>query len=125
VTVGYTSAPWTLKADLTSQYVCRLLQHMAARGASRCTPRFPPPDEPVHAFTDFSSGYFERSMHLLPQQGSRRPWKLNTGYLADLWQLGHAAVDDGVLAFDEAVPWRRVPAAAQPDAAAAQRHATS
>ena len=37
--LGYTNASWTLKCDLTCEYVCRLLAHMDEHGYSRCTPR--------------------------------------------------------------------------------------
>ena len=38
-TLGYTNASWTLKADLTSEYICRLLNHMDAHGYRQCVPR--------------------------------------------------------------------------------------
>jgi cation diffusion facilitator CzcD-associated flavoprotein CzcO len=105
-TFGYTNASWTLKADLTSQYVCRLLRTMGARGAGTATPRYPPPGQALQPMVDLSSGYFQRALHLLPRQGTQRPWKLSQSYLADVWQLRYRAVDDGVLAFDQAVAFR-------------------
>ncbi len=30
--IGYTNASWTLKCDLTCDYVCRLLNYMHERG---------------------------------------------------------------------------------------------
>jgi monooxygenase len=98
-TFGYTNASWTLKADLTAQYVCRLLNHMRKTGARQCMPSAPGPDAPLLPWVDFSSGYFQRAADLLPRQGDRKPWKLNQNYLSDLVAMRFGAVDDGVLQF--------------------------
>ena len=101
--VGYTNASWTLKADLTSEYVCRLLRHMGRLGAAQCMPRRDPnvQEEP---WINFSSGYILRSMHLFPKQGDRTPWKLNQNYLMDLFNLRLGAVDDGAVVFSSPGP---------------------
>lgn len=96
-TFGYLAASWTLKADLTSQYVCRLLNHMRATGARVATPGLPPDGMALKPFADFSSGYFQRAMHLLPRQGSEGPWKLFDAYADDRRRLLREPVDDGVL----------------------------
>jgi monooxygenase len=112
-TFGYAAASWTLKADLTSQYVCRLLNHMQATGARVATPGMPPPGVELKPLVDFSSGYFQRAMHLLPRQGSHGPWKLFDRYVDDRKRLLQEPVDDGVLAFSaapgqaEAMPFAR------------------
>ena len=72
---GYTNASWTLKADLVCDYVCRLLNHMRRRGLRQCVARLDDPDMPRLPWIDFSSGYIQRSMHLFPRQGDRRPWR--------------------------------------------------
>jgi monooxygenase len=98
-TFGYTTASWTLKADLTARYVCRLLDHMRRTGARECRA---PPAEPGMAllpWVDFSSGYFQRAADLLPKQGARKPWKLNQNYLSDVLALRFGSIDDGVLRF--------------------------
>ncbi len=98
-TFGYTTASWTLKADLTARYVCRLLNHMRRTGARECRV---PPAEPGMAllpWVDFSSGYFQRAADLLPRQGARKPWKLNQNYLSDVLALRFGSIDDGVLQF--------------------------
>lgn len=98
VTFGYTNASWTLKADLTSAYVCRLLRHMRRRGLQVCTPD----DRDTGALrpmTDFSSGYFQRAADLLPRQGSKAPFDLHTNYLRDVLRLRWGRVDDGTLRF--------------------------
>ena len=98
-TFGYTNASWTLKADLTVTYVCRLLNHMKKTGARICL--VPPvgADQPLLPWVDFSSGYFQRAAGLLPRQGTTKPWKLNQNYLSDLFAMRFGAVNDGVLQF--------------------------
>ena len=95
---GYTNASWTLKCDLTCGYVCRLLNHMEKHGYVRCTPRVRGEIEP-EPWIDFSSGYVQRSLHLFPKQGSKKPWKLHQNYARDIVSLGWGRVDDGVMEF--------------------------
>ncbi len=97
--VGYTNASWTLKCDLTSAYVCRVLNYMDARGFAACCPRRNDPrvkDEPLVSFT---SGYVQRSIHLFPTQGSSAPWRLYQNYALDLMLLRHAPVADRSMEF--------------------------
>ena len=110
---GYVNASWTLKADLTSEYVCRLLKHMGTAGATRCVPRLRPSDTDMPErpwIDDFPAGYMKRSMHLLPRQGDRTPWLNTQDYARDVKLIRRAAIDDGVMAFDapdrEFVPTR-------------------
>ncbi len=98
-TFGYTNASWTLKADLTSRYVCRLLNHMRQTGAKQCWPQLQDAALPLLPWVDFSSGYFQRVIDHMPKQGSTRPWKLNQNYLLDVMALRFGRVDDGVLGF--------------------------
>ncbi|URW76713.1 NAD(P)/FAD-dependent oxidoreductase [Sphingomonas donggukensis] len=101
---GYTNASWTLKADLTSGYVCRLLNAMRARGMRQVTPRLRDDDvEPVD-FLDFSSGYVRRAMDRFPKQGSKAPWKLHQNYTRDLMALKFGSVDDDAMEFSNPVP---------------------
>jgi len=100
-TFGYTNASWTLKADLTCEYVCRLLNHLERRGYTACTPRRDPSVE-ERPFLDFSSGYVQRALDLLPKQGSKRPWRLHQNYALDLLTLRFGEVDDGTLEFSRA-----------------------
>jgi cation diffusion facilitator CzcD-associated flavoprotein CzcO len=98
-TFGYTNASWTLKADLTSRYVCRVLNHMAASRARVCTPQLADAAMEREPFVDFSSGYFQRHFAELPKQGRVKPWKLNQNYLRDIVALRFSRIDDGVLRF--------------------------
>ncbi|MBX7192686.1 MAG: NAD(P)/FAD-dependent oxidoreductase [Sandaracinaceae bacterium] len=97
---GYTNASWTLKADLTAEHVCRLLNEMDRRGATRCTPRKHDPAIEPRPFLDFSSGYVQRALSRFPRQGSKRPWRLYQNYLLDLLALRFGPVDDPALEFD-------------------------
>ena len=96
---GYTNASWTLKADLISGYICRLLNYMDRQGLAQCTPRNSDPTIERRPPIDFSSGYFQRSMDKLPRQGSRKPWRIYQNYIQDLIALRLAPIDDGVLEF--------------------------
>jgi cation diffusion facilitator CzcD-associated flavoprotein CzcO len=100
---GYTNASWTLKSDLTCEYVCRLLNHMKATGLRQCTPRNTDPTVTGQPWIDFSSGYFQRSMHLFPKQGSKLPWKLHQNYARDIMMLRFGKLEDGALVFSNPV----------------------
>ncbi|NJC06724.1 cation diffusion facilitator CzcD-associated flavoprotein CzcO [Sphingomonas kaistensis] len=97
---GYTNASWTLKADLSSRYLCRLLNRLAAKGQSIAVPE---PDPRVQAvrFLDFTSGYLRRAEAMLPVQGDRGPWKLHQNYARDVLALRFGRIDDGVMRFSE------------------------
>jgi cation diffusion facilitator CzcD-associated flavoprotein CzcO len=96
---GYTNASWTLKCDLTCEYVCRLLNYMKKHGYAQCTPRLNDPTVTEQPWVDFSSGYIQRSLHLFPKQGSKTPWKLHQNYARDIMTLRFGRIDDGVMEF--------------------------
>jgi monooxygenase len=106
-TLGYTNASWTLKADLTSEYVCRLLNHMDAGGYRVCTPRVTDPSVTEQPLLDFNSGYVLRSIDHLPKQGSKEPWKLRQNYPVDLRMLRRGPIEDGAMQFSNPAPQRR------------------
>jgi len=93
---GYTNASWTLKADLTSAYVCRLLNVMRRRGLRQCTPRVGDERITPEPFLSFTSGYVQRALDKLPRQGSRKPWKLHQNYALDVMMLRFGSVDDSM-----------------------------
>ena len=96
---GYTNASWTLKCDLTCEYVCRVLNHMARTGTRQVTPVNDDPNVTHEPWLDFSSGYVQRAMAKFPKQGNKVPWKLNQNYAMDLMSLRYAKLEDGVLRF--------------------------
>jgi monooxygenase len=97
--VGYTNASWTLKCDLTCEYVCRLLNHMDRSGYRICTPNNRDPSITEEPFIDFSSGYVLRSIDQFPRQGSRAPWRLHQNYARDIFTLRFSALEDGAMDF--------------------------
>jgi cation diffusion facilitator CzcD-associated flavoprotein CzcO len=99
---GYTNASWTLKADLTCEYVCRLLNHMRATGTDICVPTLTDPDMAPEKWIDFTSGYFQRALHKFPKQGSKLPWKLHQNYAKDILLFRFGAIDDGTMVFAKA-----------------------
>jgi cation diffusion facilitator CzcD-associated flavoprotein CzcO len=99
---GYTNASWTLKCDLTADYVCRLLKHMDQHGYAQCTPRVNDPELTPEPAIDFTSGYVLRALHTLPQQGSKTPWRVHQNYVKDLSMLRFGRVDDGAMEFKAA-----------------------
>ena len=101
-TFGYINASWTLKADLTSEFACRLINHMDETGVRICVPELRAEDKDMPAddwIKDFSSGYIQRKMHLLPKQGDRPPWLNTQNYLADKKMIREGPLDDGVMQF--------------------------
>jgi monooxygenase len=96
LTVGYTNASWTLKADLVAEYVCRVLNHMDARGLAVCIPEAPDDDLPRVPIIDLKSGYVLRSVDALPKQGAVAPWRLHQNYVKDVRLLRRGPIDDGV-----------------------------
>jgi cation diffusion facilitator CzcD-associated flavoprotein CzcO len=101
---GYTNASWTLKCDLTSEYVCRLLRHMDENGYVSAVPRANDPSLKREPIIDFSSGYVQRSLAEIPKQGSRSPWKLYQNYALDLALLRRGRIADRAMEFSRPGP---------------------
>lgn len=102
---GYINASWTLRADLTCEYVCRTINHMDATNTSICTPMLRESDRDMPErpwIDDFSAGYMQRVMHLLPRQGDREPWINPQNYKRDKKMFRDSPVDDGVMVFGAA-----------------------
>jgi monooxygenase len=98
-TVGYTNASWTLKADLVSEFACRLLNYMDENGFDTVVVEHPGSDVEERPFMDFTPGYVLRSLDELPKQGSRTPWRLNQNYLRDIRLIRRGKVADEGLRF--------------------------
>lgn len=95
---GYTNASWTLKADLTCEYVCRVLKHMDRRGYGECLPVKDPAVAEL-PFLNLTSGYVQRAADLLPRQGDKGPWRTPQHYPRDVVTFRLGKVDDGTLRF--------------------------
>ncbi len=100
---GYTNASWTLKCDLTCEYVCRVLNHLQKTGLRQAMPVNIDPDITFEPWLDFSSGYVQRATDKFPKQGTRAPWKLDQNYAKDLMSLRYARLEDGVLRFSSPI----------------------
>ena len=98
-TFGYTNASWTLRADLTSEYVCRLINFLNKKGYAYCCPRVDQSVEHDGNWLDFSSGYITRSMHKFPMQGSRDPWRNTQNFPRDVFAIRWGNIDDNELKF--------------------------
>ncbi|MBI5263807.1 MAG: NAD(P)/FAD-dependent oxidoreductase [Bradyrhizobium sp.] len=97
--LGYTNASWTLKCDLTCEYVCRLINYMDRHGYRQCVPHNTDSTITPLPSLDFTSGYVQRSIAKLPKQGSKRPWRLYQNYALDIVSLRLGRVDDGVMQY--------------------------
>jgi len=103
-TFGYINASWTLRSDLTAEYVCRLLNHMRKKGVAQCTPRLREQDHNMKErpwIDGFSSGYMQRMMHRMPKQGDYEPWINPQNYRRDKKMFKHSPIDDGVMQFSK------------------------
>jgi monooxygenase len=119
--LGYTNASWTLKCDLTCEYVCRLLNHMDEHGYRLCTPQNRDPSIAEQPFIDFSSGYVLRSIDQFPKQGSKAPWRLYQNYARDILSLRFGAIEDGAMQFAHSAAPRE--ATSPPEAMSPPTHA--
>lgn len=99
ITFGYTNASWTLKADLVSEFICRLLNFMDANGFDKVEPEHPGDAVDELPFMDFTPGYFRRAMDSLPKSGSEAPWKLKQNYFFDMRTIRYGKVDEESLHF--------------------------
>jgi monooxygenase len=98
-TIGYTNSSWTLKADLTAEYVCRMLNHMTKSGTSQVTASPDGKHIEEQPLLDFSSGYVTRSIAQFPKQGTETPWRVYQNYFLDLFSLRFSSLRNGALKF--------------------------
>ena len=102
-TFGYTNASWTLGADLTSEYVCRVINHMKRNNYDVVCPK---PNIGIEADPDYlnlTSGYIKRSLNIFPKQGKKAPWRNNQNYLIDIFQMKYGRIDDEEISFEKIV----------------------
>ena len=99
ISFGYVNASWTLRADLTCEYVCRLINLMDKKGVKCCEPI---DDKSAHGddqLIDFTSGYFQRGLNKMPKQGNKAPWKNYQNYLKDIFAVRLFSIKDPNLNF--------------------------
>ncbi len=97
--MGYTNSSWTLKADLTAEYVCRLLNHMRKSGTHKVLARLDRDAVAEAPLMDFSAGYVLRSLDQFPKQGTEKPWRLYQNYILDLISLRFSSLTRTALEF--------------------------
>jgi cation diffusion facilitator CzcD-associated flavoprotein CzcO len=102
--IGYTNAPWTLRADLASTYVCRVLRHMDRHGYRTCRPVCDPAALEARPLLNLTSGYVQRAAAELPKAASKSPWLIRQNYIRDLLTMKLSRMEDGVLQFSKAAP---------------------
>ncbi|MDP6565852.1 MAG: NAD(P)/FAD-dependent oxidoreductase [Alphaproteobacteria bacterium] len=101
---GYLRTSWTMRADMVAGFVCRLLNHMAEKGADVVTPQLREADKdmpalPLVADENFNAGYLVRKMHIMPKQGDREPWIFSQDYYSEKDEIPAADLDDGTLIY--------------------------
>jgi len=120
ISIGYTNASWTLKCDLTCEYVCRLLNHMREHGYRQAVAVHEGKSVVSKPLIDLASGYVQRSVDKFPRQGPKKPWRLRQNYPLDVMALRLGELEDGVMRFSrEASARDAAPAGAAVPAAAA------
>jgi len=105
--IGYTNAPWTLRADLASTYLCRVLNHMGRRGYRTCTPVCDRDSLAPRPLLNLTSGYVQRAAADLPKSASKAPWLIRQNYIRDLMTMKFSRLQDGILKFSQAAPVKR------------------
>jgi len=96
---GYTNASWTLRCDLTSAYLCRLLKYMDKKNYDEVTPTVDADNIELDPLLDFSSGYITRKYDELPKQGKQDPWRMYQNYIKDIFLVKYGSVADDGLVF--------------------------
>ncbi|WP_250545472.1 alpha/beta fold hydrolase [Paenarthrobacter sp. DKR-5] len=98
LTIGYTNASWTLKADLVAGYVCRTLERLDRHGLQWVVPEAPAnvASGELSSLIDLKAGYILRGAGDLPRQGPRSPWRLHQNYLRDFALLRAGKLTDHV-----------------------------
>lgn len=105
--IGYNNASWTLKADLSAEHTCRIINYMDRRKVAQVVPRLDPTQMVEGNFFGLTSGYLARAEGTVPRQGARHPWKVHHNYARDYASLKLGKVDDGVLVFSNPLAGRR------------------
>lgn len=99
IVFGYTNSSWTLKADIASEFVCRLLAYMDKHKANKVVPMDDEKCGTEMNFLNLRSGYIQRANDRLPRQGRKAPWQNLNNYLHDLPALRYGSLQDNVLRF--------------------------
>ena len=102
--LGPYSAAWTLRADLASTFVCRVLNYMQRRGYRTCMPLCDPTTMESRPLLNLSSNYVLRAAANLPKQSRKSPWAIKQNYILDMLMMKLTRMEDGVLQFGNTIP---------------------
>ena len=116
--IGYTNASWTLRADLASTFVCRVLNHMDRRGYRIVRPVHSNDGLEARPLLDLTSGYVQRAVADLPKQATKKPWLIRQNYILDMLTMKVKRLEDGILQFESAAPASKIVPEEIPTAAA-------
>jgi cation diffusion facilitator CzcD-associated flavoprotein CzcO len=105
--IGYTNASWTLRADLASTFVCRVLRHMDRRGYRTCMPVCDSASMESRPLLNLTSGYVTRAAADLPKQSAAQPWMIQQNYILDMLTMKLRRMEDGILQFRKSVSLAR------------------
>ena len=105
--IGYTNAAWTLRADLASTYVCRVLNHMDRHGYRVCRPACDSGSLEARPLLGLTSGYVMRAAADLPKSGDKAPWLIRQNYVRDMLTMKLGRMEDGILRFAKSSPMTR------------------
>jgi monooxygenase len=105
--IGYTNASWTLRADLTTTFVCRVLNHMNRHSYATCIAVCDPATMESRPLLDLTSGYVMRAAASLPKQAARQPWIVRQNYILDMLKMKLGRLEDGTLKFARVFPATR------------------
>ncbi|MCA0131188.1 NAD(P)/FAD-dependent oxidoreductase [Winogradskyella sp. D23] len=97
--VGYTNASWTLKSDLTSEYIARVLGYMNKKGLNTICPMLKDSTIKPIPLLNLNSGYIHRAKNILPNQGNKVPWRVYQNYILDYKMLRIDKINDGIAVF--------------------------
>ena len=103
---GYFRASWTLRADLISEFLCRVFNYMNDNDFDVVTPQLRAEDQDMTLTPwvdpdNFNPGYLTRSLHLMPKQGDRAPWVFTQDYWQEKEEFPIADLEDGALVFSQ------------------------
>ena len=97
--IGYTNASWTLKSDLTSEYISRIFNYLEEYNYKAIQARVIEDNLKPELLMNLNSGYINRSANELPSQGNKAPWRVYQNYIRDYKMLRIDKIDDGRLLF--------------------------
>ena len=123
--MGYTNASWTLKCDLTCEYVCRLLNHMREHDYAYCVPEEGDPPVASVPLLNLDSGYILRALDKFPRQGAERPWRVYQNYALDVVTLRMGSLQDEAMRFARGGNAGRSPPSPSPSRGASPRRAAA